>query len=312
MLNFIRNFTAAALLVFVGLAAPAAVAASGKSDKNKPAPTGAPVLWREPGDIAARDLLNGAGGEALKPNLSSVTFIEDVIGGYSTKYRVRDGAGREWVVKVGKEAQPETAATRLMWAVGYNADINYLVPRVEIKGKGTFENARFEARLPGVNRFSEWEWAQNPFVGKREFNGLKVMMVLFNNWDLKTSNNRIAHVRGANGGDELHYIVSDLGATFGKTGNFLKHNRNVPKDYVKTSFVEGVAGQRVQFGYDGKSKSVLADITPDDARWIGKLLSRLSDRQVEDAFRAANYGAEDVQLLTGEVRSRINELVNLK
>jgi hypothetical protein len=312
MLKTIRTFTAIAVLFILGLASPLN-AASGKSDKNKPTPTGTPVLWRDPGDIAALDLLSGPGGESSKPDLSSITFIEVVLGGYSTKYRVRDGAGREWVVKVGKEAQPETAATRLMWAVGYNADITYLVPRVEIKGKGTFENARFEARPAGIERFGEWEWARNPFVGKREFNGLKVLMVLFNNWDLKTSNNRIAHVRGAAGADELRYVVSDLGATFGKTGNFIKHNRNVPKDYAKTSFVEGTtAGQRVLFGYDGKSKSVLADITTDDAKWIGSLLARLSDRQIEDAFRAANYGAEDVTLLTGEVRSRINELVNLK
>ncbi|HYG09833.1 MAG TPA: hypothetical protein VD835_07670 [Pyrinomonadaceae bacterium] len=312
MLNKIRNFTAIAVLVVLGFATSHASAASGKSDKSKQTPTGAPVLWREPGDIAALDLLAGPGGEALKPDLSSVTFIEVVLGGYSTKYRVRDGAGREWVVKVGKEAQPETAATRLMWAVGYNADITYLVPRVEIKGKGTFENARFEARPAGIERFGEWEWARNPFVGKREFNGLKVLMVLFNNWDLKTSNNRIAHVRGAAGADELRYVVSDLGATFGKTGNFISHNRNVPKDYAKTGFVEGTAGQKVRFDYHGKSKSVLADITTDDAKWIGSLLARLSDRQIEDAFRAANYGAEDVTLLAGEVRSRINELVNLK
>ncbi|HYP01873.1 MAG TPA: hypothetical protein VER76_16910 [Pyrinomonadaceae bacterium] len=312
MSNRIRNFTAIAVLIVLGLAASHVKASGGKSDKSKPTPTGAPVLWREPADIAALDLLLGPGGEASKPDLSSVTFVEVVLGGYSTKYRVRDGVGREWVVKVGKEAQPETAATRLMWAVGYNADITYLVPSVEIKGKGTFENARFEARPASIDRFAYWEWARNPFVGKREFNGLKILMVLFNNWDLKTSNNRIAHVRGAQG-DELRYVVSDLGATFGKTGNFIKHNRNVPKDYVRTNFVEGVtAGQKVLFGYDGKSKSVLADITTDDARWVGALLARLSDRQIEDAFRAANYGAEDVTLLAGEVRSRINELVNLK
>lgn len=310
MLSTIRKFTAVAVLFVLCLASPV-FAFNEKPDEKKPTPTGAPVLWREPGNIAALDLLLGPGGEAAKPDLSSVTFIEIVTGGYSSKYRVRDGAGREWVVKVGKEAQPEAAATRLLWAVGYTADINYLVPRVEIKGKGTFENARFEARLPGINRFSEWEWAKNPFVGKREFNGLKVMMVLFNNWDLKTSNNRIAHLRGA-GGDELHYVVSDLGATFGKTGNFISHNRNVPKDYVKTNFVEGVAGERVIFDYHGKSKSVLNDITVADAKWIGGLLSRLSERQIQDAFRAANYGAEDVQMLTAEVRSRINELVNLK
>jgi len=38
------------------------------------------------------------------------------------------------------------------------------------------------------------------------------------------------------------------------------------------------------------------------------LLSRLSDEQIADAFRAANYSAEEIQMLTGAVRARINEL----
>ncbi|HVF57695.1 MAG TPA: hypothetical protein VM934_16190 [Pyrinomonadaceae bacterium] len=301
---------AVALLVALSLVSPALAAQAG-AGKKKQTPKGTPTLWREPGDIGARDLLRGPGADEMKPDLSSITFVEMVTGGYSTKYRVRDGAGRMWVVKVGKEAQPETACTRLLWAVGYHADINYLVPKVEIKSKGTFENARFEARPEGVERFGEWEWAQNPFVGTREFNGLKVLMVLFNNWDLKTSNNRIAHARGE-AGDELRYVVSDLGATFGKTGNFVTHNRNVPKDYAGTSFVEGVEGRKVIFGYHGKSKSVLDDITVDDAKWVGELLSRLSDQQIQDAFRAANYGPEDVLLLSQVVRGRINELLKLQ
>ena len=49
-----------------------------------------------------------------------------------------------------------------------------------------------------------------------------------------------------------------------------------------------------------------------EARWIGGLLSRLSDRQLQDAFRAANYNAEEVRLLAGAVRKRINELTKLQ
>src|SRR5437773_574411 len=82
-----------------------------QEDKNKKQQmAGTPVLWREPADIENRNLLLGAGGEALKPDLSRVTFVEVQKGGHSTKYRVRDGAGNEWVAKIGKEAQSETAA----------------------------------------------------------------------------------------------------------------------------------------------------------------------------------------------------------
>src|SRR5215813_13430021 len=84
-----------------------------KKKKNKA--TGTPVLWEDPGDISALDLFYGPGGEAMQPDLSHVTFIEEEQGGFSKKYRVRDGAGRIWVAKLSKEAQHETAATRLVW-----------------------------------------------------------------------------------------------------------------------------------------------------------------------------------------------------
>ena len=42
--------------------------------------------------------------------------------------------GREWVAKIGKEAQSETAAVRLVWAAGYLTEINYLAPCVRIEG----------------------------------------------------------------------------------------------------------------------------------------------------------------------------------
>src|SRR5918912_1183363 len=87
-------------------------------------PTGTPVLWKDPGDISARDLFLGPGGEEMKPDLKSVTFIERETGGFSVKYRVRDGAGKIWVVKVGSEAQPETASLRLVSAMGYVSEIN--------------------------------------------------------------------------------------------------------------------------------------------------------------------------------------------
>lgn len=302
------------LLVLTGAAAEA------KTNKNTAAPTGTPVLWKEPTDIATRDLVNGPGGEAMRPVLSRVTFIKEDTVGYSPKFRVRDGAGREWVAKMGSEAQPETASSRLLWAVGYMTETNYLVPCVRIEGApqinnsrikrcedGGFANVKFEARPADVQRLDVWGWGGNPFKGTREFQGMVVLMSLLNNWDLKDSNNKILAVNG-----ELRYVVGDLGATFGKTGNFIAHTRNRPDHYVKTRFVEGVEGNRVRFDYNGKNSGLFANITVEQAQWIGNLLARLSDEQIADAFRAANYAPADVTLLTGAVRARINQLVNVR
>jgi hypothetical protein len=310
----VRRLIAFAFILSLGLSAPCALAARDK--KKKAMPKGTPVLWQAPRDIASRDLFHGPGGSAMKPNTRNITFIKEEKGGYSKKFRVRDAAGREWVAKVGKEAQSETAAVRLLWAAGYATEINYLVPRINIRGKGVFENVRFEARPKNIERLDEWKWDVNPFVGRRELQGLKVMMVLFNNWDIKDTNNQILFVPNTRRGSQLRYIISDLGATFGKTGSLpllwrITRSRNNPEDYEKAKFIDGVKDGYVDFRYGGKNRGILDKITVSEAKWIGKLLSRLSEQQISDAFRAANYSREEVEMLTSAVRERIDGLVNL-
>jgi hypothetical protein len=314
------------LLLSLAICVSAQVAMAQKKSEVKEAPRGTPVLWREPADISARDLFWGPGGEASKPDLSDVTFVKNETGGFSTKYRVRDGAGRVWVAKVGKEAQAETAAVRLVWALGYETEINYLAPCARIKGapkpakevercaNGDLANVRFEARPEGVKRLDEWKWNDNPFSGTKPLRGLIIMMALVNNWDIKDTNNKVLLADGANGRPELRYIVSDLGATFGKVkldvpGFWrIARSRNEPADYAGDPFLEEVKGDRAFFFYKGKRQDLFDDLHTSEARWLASLLVRLSDRQIADAFRAANYTPAEVHTFAGEVRARINEL----
>jgi hypothetical protein len=283
-------------------------------DKNKNLETlsDAPVLWREPADIESRNLLLGAGGDAMKPDVSHVTFIEQKQGGFSTKYRVRDAAGNEWVAKIGSEAQPDTSANRLLWAAGYETEIAYLIPHLVIDGKGAFDNVRLEARPKGVKRSGNWSWEENPFKGTPQFQGLKIMMLLINNWDMKDENNEILATRDeATGEDEVRYIISDLGGSFGKTGGVISRSRNKPSDYVKANFIEKVNGDTIAFHYGGKNKKLFENISIADARWLSSRLNRLSDEQIKDAFRAANYSAAQVDQLSSAFRERLNTLIAL-
>ena len=285
-----------------------------KSKKKKEAFTGTPVLWQRPDNISSRDLFLGPGGEAMRPDLRRLTFIKEEKGGYSKKYRVRDASGREWVAKIGKEAQSETSAIRLLWGVGYYTEVNYLAPRVTIPGKGTFTNVRFEARPDQWKRGDEWKWKSNPFSRTPELQGLKIMMALINNWDLKDSNNVIIKPRGSN---NLYYVISDLGATFGHASTTplfwrFTRSRNNPVNYAKSNFFEKVKGDRVVLHYGGKNRGLMNDLTVQDAQWIASLLSQLSDQQLRDAFRAANYSPGQINLLANEVRERTNELLSLR
>jgi hypothetical protein len=283
-----------------------------KSQTEKKELTGKPVMWREPTDLESRNLILGAGGKEMKPDISGLTFIEQKKGGFSTKYRVKDAKGNEWIAKVGKEAQTDTAANRLLWALGYETEIAYLIPHAKIEGKGEFDNVRLEARPASVKRAGNWMWENNPFMDAPEFRGLKILMVMLNNWDMKDDNNEILAPRGDTTGEaELRYIISDLGATFGKTGGFISRSRNKPSDYVKAEFIKKVNGDVIDFSYSGKNQKLFENITVADARWLSNLLKRLSDDQIKDAFRSANYSAEEVDLLAGEFRERINALAKL-
>jgi hypothetical protein len=303
-----KNIRLLLLLIVVLLGCPSLSPAQEKPKKEL---TGTPVLWWEPTDITSRNLLTGSGGDAMKPNLSTVTFIKDETGGHSTKYRVRDGSGNEWIAKVGSEAQSETASNRLVWAAGYPTEIVYLVPSLTIAGKGKFENVRLEGRPKTIKRGDEWAWANNPFVGSRELQGLKIMMVMISNWDMKDENNQIVMAMNNAGQPELRYIISDLGGTLGKTGGIFSRSRNKPSDFVKDEFIEGVKGNQINFHYNGKNKALFEGITIEDGRWLASRISKLSDNQLKDAFRAANYTSSEVDALARAFRERIDLLSKL-
>lgn len=302
------------LLIFfsVMLVLNSFVSATAQDDKKKSKTLqGTPVLWREPVDLESRNLLLGAGGEQMKPDIRKITFVEEKTGGYSKKYRVRDAAGNEWIAKLGKEAQPDTAANRLLWAVGYETEIAYLIPRLTIEGKGELENVRLEARPKTIDRAGNWNWEENVFKGTSPLQGLKILMVMINNWDMKDDNNEILATRGATGEGDLRYIISDLGGSFGKTGGFFSRSRNKPEDYVKAKFIEKVNGNVIDFNYGGKNQKLFANITVADARWLSNLLNRLSEEQIKDAFRAANYSPSEVEHLASAFRERIIELTSV-
>lgn len=295
------------LITFLLVVAGFAPAIAQKNDEDNFA--GRAVLWEQI-DIASQDLFLGPGGREMQPNVSRVTFIKEEKGGYSKKFRIKDADGKTWVAKVSDEAQSETAAVRLLAALGYKTEINYLVKRLTIPGKGTFTNVRLEARPEGVKRDDPWKWGKTPFEKTPEMQGLKIMMAFINNWDMKSANNVILR-----SGNELQYVISDLGVSFGKTGSNplplfwrIGRSRNNPGDFAKAKFVRDVDRDKIKLLYNGKNRSRMKDLTLADSRWIADLLVQLSDKQIRDAFRAANYSTRDINILTRAVKSRIRQL----
>jgi hypothetical protein len=291
------------------------------------------LIWRDPGDMGALDLVDGAGGRAHAPDpAGGFTFVKEDLAETSPKFWVTDSQGVEWKVKLGPESKPETAATRFLWAAGYFVDEDYYIAELTVKdlpklqrgqefvSGGVVHSTRLERKLPGVKKLGNWDWFDNPFTGSRELNGLRVMMSLLNNWDLKAVNNSIYAVDG-----ERHYLVSDAGATFGNTGNTITRSKGVPEDYDHSKFIAKTTPDFIDFvlhsrpfflaaldvsNYNERAKmeEITKHIPRADAKWLGERLSRITGEQVRDAFRTAGYGPADVESLTAAIAQRIAAL----
>jgi hypothetical protein len=294
-------------------------------------------IWQDSGAVGSLNLTYGSGGKENAPDpAGTFTFVSQDSVASNPKLDVLDGKGVTWKVKLGPESGPETAATRFLWAAGYFVDEDYYVAALTVKDLpklqrgqefvspgGVIHGARLERKRTTVKKLGTWDWFDNPLVGTREFNGLRVMMALLNNWDLKPVNNSI-YVVGA----ERRYVVSDAGATFGNTGNSLTRSKGKPEEYEDSKFIEKSDPAFVDFvlhsrpfilssvnasNYHERTQmeQVTKHIPRADAKWLGQRLSLLTDQQIGDGFRAAGYDAAVVAILSRTLRQRIAALGGL-
>ena len=300
-------------------------------------PTNAAVLWRDPADIASRNLFYGPGGKAHEPH-GPFTFDQEDMSGTNPKFDVVDLDGVKWRVKLGPEARPETVASRLVWGVGYFANEDYFMPVLHVekmqrlrRGRnlvsrdGTVHDVRLKRHMKDEKKLGFWSWSKGPFTGTQEWFGLRVLMAVMNNWDLKDINNSVYLTRGDP--PEERYLVSDLGASFGPTGlnGMTKGN---PTAYCESKLIKTVSSEYVDFNIPSAPAvgyyldfpematrlSLLwlgRHIPRTNARWMGHQLARLSPAQIRDAFRAGGYSSAEVEQLSKVLERRIADLEKL-
>ncbi len=225
-----------------------------------------------------------------------------------------------------KASQPGFVA-----ALGYYADPTVFVAHGKVEGvtslkraagfiqpDGSFSNGSLERRHGSLKSMTQdWAWNRNPFLGTKEFQGLKVLVMLLSNWDNKDardrwvgSNTGIAE-RTVNGRIQLIYRVKDWGQGLGAWGTDQRPKGwNCAAFTAQTkSFLQGREGQYLRFGFTGQhTDDFKNDITVEDVRWLMHYLGRVTDTQLQNGLKASGATAEETACFATQLRERINQL----
>ena len=287
-------------------------------------PAGAGELWQQPADMPQRDLFHGAGGREKAPRDSRFAFVAKDTTGWSPGFDVRGSDGVEWSVKLGPEAQTEVVSSRILWAIGFHQPPTYYLERWTLTGQesGPQPPGRFRPSLASHEVVGDWSWYENPFVGTREFGGLVVANLILNSWDWKTSNNKIYRLSSPVNGVARQFVVRDLGASLGKNTyptllkwfrlrGFGQGTRNDLPGFEEQGFIKRIDESGIEFDYRGIYRDVIESVKVEDVRWTCDLLSRLTERQWQDAFRAGGFTADQTARYVTKIKAKIAQGLEL-
>jgi len=291
----------------------------------------AQLLWNEPKPAGISAWTWGPGGQEIAPR-PPFQFVKEKMGGTNPKVEVTDAAGHFWTVKFGSEVHSDTFAPRLLSALGYAAEPAFFVRSGSISGvhdlkrakhfiskDGSFRGASFKLReestAPDPDK-ATWSWVDNPFVTSRELGGLKILIMLTSNWDAKDardgegSNNKIIQAHSAVDSSPW-FAVTDWGASFGKSGGFLKRDRWDWNGYraQTPNFARITSNGVLDWGFKGKHDGdITAGVGVADVRWLMPYLSRITDEHLEAGLTASGASAPVAREFTRLIRERILQL----
>jgi hypothetical protein len=287
------------------------------------------ILWRAPSGIGMENWTCGSAGCDHAP-APPFHFEKEDMEGTFPKLTVTDAKGRTWSVKFGVKVMPESFSSRFVAALGYVVEPSYYVAsgklddasklsraRGYVKSDGTFVRARFQLRDKNTLEFlpkHAWSLTDNPFVGTHELAGLRVLLMMLSNWDVKDfrsgeESSNTAVFRGPGG--ELLYSFFDWGSTLGRWGNITRRTRSDCTGFSADTprLITGVRDNVVVWGYSGKHEEIVRNgITVDDLRWLDPYLSAITDEQIRAGLKASGANDRENATCTEALESRIHQV----
>jgi hypothetical protein len=280
-------------------------------------PAAGQTLWRPPAP------------SAVQPPKPPFRYLREDLSGTQPKLFVLDGRGATWNVKFGNEVHNEPFCWRIVQACGYFAEPSFYVADGRFEGyrplrrattslqpDGRFASARFQYRDPRLKFLanSNWRWDRPPFAGTKELSGLKILIMLFSNWDNKDA--RVGR-GGANTGEfalgrERIAAFMDWGSGMGRWGSTAGANTDWNCDDFSSQtpgFLKGIDQRGLVFGWEGViNEGFQSGIPLAHVEWLLTWLGKITDAELRDDLKAAGANNTEMECFTAALRSRIEQL----
>jgi len=173
-----------------------------------------------------------------------------------------------------------------------------------------------QSRDAADSNVGPWDWNGRDHPSMREVRAAGLVAAWTNYFDARWDNNRLKLVDGDDG-PHLRHFISDLGGSLGKAENFIADTQGLLNDFPWTFTVPPVidAKGRVRKPFrivryqPIEDNDAFRDMTPDDARWMARLIGRLTENQIEQALIAGGYTSAEVRLYTLKLVSRRDRMI---
>lgn len=184
--------------------------------------------------------------------------------------------------------------------------IDYLITRPA--------NVQFED--PRVRSIGPWSFGGLGHEGRRELRGAGLLAAWIGWSDSRFENTRLKLVE-TDRGPELKHYFTDLGGGLGRGTGLVYRQGELPNEFdwtfTQPPRFQGKGRMTIPFRIKGyqpiEDTPAFEQMTVDDARWMARLIGRLTEDQIVAALIASGLGSAHVRLYTEKLISRRDRMI---
>jgi hypothetical protein len=149
-----------------------------------------------------------------------------------------------------------------------------------------------------------WDFGALGHENLREVRGAGLVAAWLGWWDSRFENTRL-RARKTAGGIELKHYFSDLGGGLGISGGTFQHSE-AKVDRFEETFTRRTKNGRFEIvGYQPVDETpAFREMTENDALWMARLMSGISEAQISAALAASGFNEREVEEFTRKLISR--------